>query len=197
MASRETKKRNVSTPGRKGERTTQKTTRPDDNPDPITGAPGSHPIGVGAGAAAGGAVGAAVGSVIPGPGSLIGAAIGVVVGALGGGAAGKAIGEAIDPTAEDAYWRENLQDRPYYDKDYTFDRDYAPAYGFGYAMRHQFPDRTFDSCETDLAREWDRARGKSRLDWERARPAVQDAYTRYDVVKRERAKDEARRHPGM
>jgi hypothetical protein len=50
------------------------------NLDPITGAPGAHPVGVGLGAAAGGiaggiAAGAAVGTVAAGPvGTVVGAA---------------------------------------------------------------------------------------------------------------------------
>src|SRR3954469_20482519 len=74
-------------------------TSKDMNPDPITGAPGSHPVGTGVGAAGGGAAGAAIGSMA-GP---IGTAVGAVVGAVAGGLAGKGAAEAIDPTAEDAY----------------------------------------------------------------------------------------------
>ena len=63
------------------------------NPDPITNAPGSHPIETGIGAAVGGAVsGAAVGSVA-GP---VGTAIGAAAGAIAGGYAGKGIGELIE-----------------------------------------------------------------------------------------------------
>jgi uncharacterized protein YcfJ len=108
---------------------------PDRNPDPISGAPGSHPTGVGIGAAAGGltgvgaaiAAGAATGSVA-GP---VGTAIGAIVGAVAGGYAGKAIGEAHDPTEDDTYWRDEHKNRPYYKSDYDYDRDLAPAYRFG------------------------------------------------------------------
>src|SRR6187399_1089670 len=72
----------------------------DANRDPITGAPGSHPVGTGLGAAAGGmAAGAAAGSVAGPAGTVIGAA----VGAVAGGLAGKGIAEKIDPTIEEAY----------------------------------------------------------------------------------------------
>src|SRR3982751_4572243 len=65
----------------------------DSNPDPITGAPGSHPIGTGIGAAGGGiAAGAAIGS-FAGP---VGTVIGAVVGAVAGGLAGKGVAEMID-----------------------------------------------------------------------------------------------------
>ncbi len=67
----------------------------DANRDPITGEPGSHPVGTGLGAAAGGAAaGAAVGTVA-GP---VGTGIGAAVGAVAGGLAGKAAGEHFNPT---------------------------------------------------------------------------------------------------
>ena len=79
---------------------TDKTRQAGTNPDPITGAPGAHPVGVGLGAAAGGiaggiAAGAAVGTVAAGPvGTVVGAAVGAVAGGLGG----KAVAEHFDPT---------------------------------------------------------------------------------------------------
>src|SRR3954465_6822647 len=89
----------------------------DRNPDPITGAPGSHPIGTGIGAAGGGAAGAAIGAAIgataTGPAAPVGAVVGAVVGAIAGGLAGKGAAEAVNPTAEDAYWRDNYKNRPY------------------------------------------------------------------------------------
>ena len=75
---------------------------PDANRDPLTGAPGSHPIGTAAGAVAGAvAAGAAAGTLAAGP---IGTVVGAAVGALAGGLAGKGIAEMIDPTVEDRYW---------------------------------------------------------------------------------------------
>ena len=94
--------------------------------DPITGAPGAHPVGTGVGAAAGGAAGAAIGSMA-GP---LGTALGAVIGAVVGGLSGKGVAEAIDPTAHDAHWRENYEREPYHQPGYTYD-DYAPAYGVG------------------------------------------------------------------
>ena len=89
----------------------------DANRDPLTGAPGAHPVGAGVGAAAGGATGAAIGSVV-GP---LGTALGAVIGAVAGGLAGKATAEAIDPTVEDAYWRDRYVSEPYYRDGYTYD----------------------------------------------------------------------------
>src|SRR5438105_6879453 len=94
---------------------TRRTDAPkDSNPDAITGAPGSHPVGTGIGAAAAGAAGAAIGSAIPGVGTAVGGAIGTVVGAVAGGLAGKGVAEAVNPTEEDAYWRNEYTNRPYY-----------------------------------------------------------------------------------
>ena len=80
------------------------------NRDPITGAPGAHPIGTGVGALAGAAAaGAAVGTIAGPIGTLAGAA----AGSIAGGLAGKGVAEAVDPTREDAYWRENYSAQSY------------------------------------------------------------------------------------
>jgi hypothetical protein len=150
----------------------------DANPDPITGAPGSHPVGTGLGAAAAGAAGAAIGSVVPGVGTAIGGAIGAVVGAVGGGYAGKAVAEAIDPTTEDAYWRENYKSRDYA-AGATYD-EYRPAYQYGWESRTKYQGRKFDEVESDLGRDWDRAKGSSNLGWEKAKHATRDAWHRVE-----------------
>ena len=81
------------------------------NLDPITKAPGAHPVGVGVGTAAGGvAAGAVAGTLATGPiGTVVGAAVGAVVGAMGG----KAVAEHLVPTIETQYWRENDAEQPY------------------------------------------------------------------------------------
>ena len=147
----------------------------DANRDPLTGAPGSHPVGTGVGAALGGAAaGAAVGTVAGPVGTVAGAAVGAIVGGL----AGKGVAEAIDPTSEATYWRENYKTRPYA-KDASFD-DYGPAYGYGVSSYVKYPGRSFDDVESDLSRDWDTARGKSSLRWENARNATRDAWERLD-----------------
>jgi phage tail tape-measure protein len=143
------------------------------NRDPITNAPGAHPIGTGIGALAGGAVaGAAAGTVVGPVGTLVGAA----VGAVAGGLAGKGIAEQIDPTVEEAYWRENFEARPYA-KNAKFE-DYAPAYGYGATAYTKYPDRKFEDIDEDLSKEWNAARGNSTLGWSDARPATRDAWNR-------------------
>lgn len=170
---------------------------PNPHPDPITGAPGAHPVGVGVGAAAGATAGAIAGSVIPGAGTLLGAAIGTIVGAFGGGLAGKGVAEAIDPSVEDVYWRDNLSRRPYYNDQYTYDVDYAPAYGYGYVTRPDYTQGNFDEHERKLAEKWDKVKGKSRLTWDQARYAVSDAWNRYDENYRPTVDESARDQSGM
>jgi phage tail tape-measure protein len=147
----------------------------DRNPDPITGAPGSHPVGTGVGAAGAGAAGAAIGAMAGPVGAVAGAAIGAVVGGL----AGKGVAEAIDPTVESAYWRENYTSRPYYDANTTYD-EYEPAYRYGWESRARHQGKRWEDVETDLGRSWDTTRGNSRLEWERAKHATRDAWHRVE-----------------
>ena len=148
----------------------------DMNRDPITGEPGSHPVGTGVGGAGGAVLGAALGA----PFGPIGALIGGAIGAVAGGAAGHEVGERVDPTGETEYWRNEHKARPYFDKSRTFD-DYEPAYRYGWESRSQYRDRTWDtSLENDLERGWEKAKGKSALAWDKAKDAVRDSWDRTD-----------------
>lgn len=144
------------------------------NRDPISGAPGSHPVGTGIGAALGGAAAGAVTGTLAGP---VGAVVGAAVGAVIGGLAGKDAAEMIDPTREDAYWREHYSGRPYVERGANFD-DYGPAYGFGIQSIGQYPGRTFDDAEPEMSHKWTTSRGKSSLEWDAAKHAVRDAWHR-------------------
>lgn len=149
----------------------------DMNPDPITGAAGSHPVGVGVGGVAGGAAAGALAGTVFGPiGTLVGAAAGVVVGAV----AGKGVAERIDPTGETEYWREEHKNRDYIDGDRDFDRDYSAAYGLGLQGREKYAGRSWDESEGDLQRDWDSSRGSSTLEWNQARDAARDSWDRAD-----------------
>jgi hypothetical protein len=143
------------------------------NPDPITGAPGSHPVGTGLGAAAGGAAaGAAVGTVAGPVGTLAGAAVGAVVGGL----AGKGVAEKVNPTREDTYWRENHVRQPYANgRPYD---DYGPAYATGYKGYEKYGSTgsSFDDREGDLRKEYESSGAK--LAWQDARPASRAAWQR-------------------
>jgi hypothetical protein len=148
---------------------------PDANRDPITGEPGSHPVGTGVGAAAGGiAAGAAAGTVAAGP---IGTLVGAAAGAVAGGLAGKAVAEHFDPTAEDAYWRQNFEREPYFQNGMTYD-DYGPAYRLGYESRGRYSGANFDDIDNDLMRDYENSRGTSRLSWDHAKHAVRAAWNR-------------------
>lgn len=148
--------------------------RKNSNPDPITGAPGAHPVGTGLGAALGGAAAGAATGTVAGP---VGTVIGAVAGAIVGGLAGKGVAEVIDPTAETAYWRENYASRPYVESGAQFD-DYGPAYVYGMNSSTKFADHSFDDIEPDLGRDWLGSRGNSSLSWERAREASRDSWER-------------------
>lgn len=149
----------------------------DMNRDPITGTPGSHPLGTGVGAAGGAVAGAAVGAIF-GP---IGALVGGAVGAIGGGAAGHAVAERVDPTGEAEYWRSTYSSRPYYNSSYDYETDYAPAYAYGSDARARYGNRAWDNeVESDLRSGWEKAKMKSRLAWEDAKDAVRDAWDRDD-----------------
>lgn len=143
------------------------------NLDPITDAPGAHPVGTGLGAAAGGAAAGAAAGVLGGP---VGAVAGAVIGAVAGGLGGKAVAESINPTAEEAYWRENYHREPYYEAGRTYD-DYAPAYRLGLHGRTSY-EGEFGDVENRLASDWDSRRESSNLTWFQARSASRAAWDR-------------------
>jgi hypothetical protein len=158
-----------------------RTNDPVRNPDPITKAPGAHPVGTGIGAAAGGAAGiggaiaagAAMGTVA-GP---VGTAVGAAVGAVAGGLIGKGVAEGVNPTAEEKYWRQTYASRPYVTAGTPYDQ-YGPAYKYGWESHARHSGKSFDEIETDLARDWDKSKGKSSLKWDQAKPASRDAWDR-------------------
>lgn len=144
------------------------------NRDPLTNAPGAHPVGTGVGAAVGGiAAGAAAGTVV-GP---IGTVVGAAVGAVAGGLFGKGVAEGLDPTVEDAYWRENYHTRPYAERDARYER-YQPAYRHGWEGRSRLGAQSWADSEDQLRSEWEAHPDSLGLDWESAKGAVRDAYDR-------------------
>ena len=141
--------------------------------------------GVGAvvgGAAGGVAGGAAAGAAVGGMTGPVGAAVGAAVGAVAGAVAGRMA--KADPEAEDAYWRDNYTGRPYVEQGSSYD-DYSPAYRYGVDAHSRYPNRSFDEIEPDLSRDWGTSRGRSSLEWERAKHATRDAWQRVsDKVER-------------
>lgn len=157
-----------------------------ENRDPITGAPGSHPVGTGAGAAAGGlagaggaaAIGAATGTAVGGP---VGTVAGAAVGAVAGGLIGKGVAEGVNPTEEDAYWRNQYRQEPYYESNYNYD-DYAGAYRTGYEGYGRWgrAGKRYEDVEPELKSDYERNYGKSKLSWDKARHATRAAWHRFD-----------------
>jgi len=151
--------------------------RAEANRDPITGAPGAHPVGTGVGATGGAVAGAAVGAI----GGPIGAAVGLVAGAVAGGLAGKGVAEKMDPTVEDTYWKTNYSKRPYVDRDTAYDT-YRMAYQTGYQGRNQYPGKSYDEVEADLRRDYEKSKGNANLTWDKAKHATRDAWNRFETA---------------
>lgn len=91
------------------------------------------------------------------------------------------VADLIDPAGEEAYWRENFEAQPYYERGYHYD-DYHPAYRIGWEGRARYEGRSFEEVERELEAEYNRSRGGSRLDWERSRHAARAAWERFDAT---------------
>jgi hypothetical protein len=164
---------------------------PDSNPDPITGESGARPVGTGVGAAGAGTIGTAVGVAVGGP---IGGVVGAVIGSVAGGLLGKGVAETLDPTVEDDYWRQNYSNRPYVERDYTYD-DYSPAYRTGYEGYSTYSQQgmSYQDAEPHLRQRYEQDYGSSRLHWDKARHASQDAWYRIEETSANRTTDRDRR----
>jgi hypothetical protein len=157
---------------------TNKIRNKDENPDPLTGAPGAHPVGTGVGALAGGAAAGAAAGTVAGP---VGTAAGAIVGAIAGGLAGKAAAEKIDPTAEEAYWKENFRRQPGYEQGRSYE-DYAPFHRVAREGRARFGNRPFEEVEAELQLIYIEIRGDNPLTWEQGRHQVRAAWNRLDEL---------------
>lgn len=127
-------------------------------------------VGGAAGGIAGGAAAGALAGGLTGP---AGAAVGAVVGAVAGAVMGR---KAADPAVEETYWRENFASRPYASGS-TYD-EFQPAFRYGVDSYSKYPNRAFEDIEPELGREWGGVRGRSSLDWEKAKHATRDAWHR-------------------
>jgi len=144
------------------------------NVDPLTGAPGSHPVGTGVGAAGGGVAGAAIGAAIGGP---VGAAAGAVVGGIAAAYGAHGVAEAINPTTEEKYWRKHHGKQPYAKKNVSYE-DYAAAYRTGYEGFHKYPGKAYEEIEDDLALDYERHKAGEALPWDHARHTVHAAWAK-------------------
>src|SRR5690349_5427695 len=95
------------------------------------------------------------------------------------GAGGKGLAGLIDPTLEESYWRSNYMREPYYERGYNFE-DYHPGFRTGWEGRRRYENRRFEEVERELAREYQRNRGASRLEWAKNRHAARAAWERFD-----------------
>lgn len=157
----------------------------DTNPDPITHAPGSHPVATGVGAAAAGAAGAAIGSIVPGIGTVIGGVVGAIAGSVGGGYAGKAVGEMIDPTGDEEYWREHHKSRPGAKGDADYDA-YRPAYQYGASLADRSDTASYD--EKAVRSEWESHPSAHGLSYDAAKDVIQDEFKRKVQIREDRSR---------
>lgn len=86
------------------------------------------------------------------------------------------------PPIESDYWRQQYATRPYYTEETDFE-SIQPAYEYGESLHSRFGGKSFEEAEDDVRAEWEKLIGSkkqvgTRLGWEQARPAIQDAYER-------------------
>lgn len=146
--------------------------RGDRNPDPITDAPGAHPIETGVGATLAGVAAGALAGALGGP---LGAVAGAIAGgAAVGGVAGHAVGELIDPTLEDNWisdYAKSQANPPTEAERETLRR----AFRFGTASQANYSSTDFREVENDLRRDWESRESAS---WEIVREAVRVGFDR-------------------
>ena len=133
----------------------------------------AHELGGALGMTAVGVAGGILGAVAGPIGMVAGAAIG---GALGG-VTGEEIAREVNPTVEEKYWGENYHARPYIVAGHDYE-SYRPAYRAGIDGYMASPNESFDQLEPSLRNNWNISRGNSKLEWNEARPAAQDAFSR-------------------
>jgi hypothetical protein len=82
---------------------------------------------------------------------------------------------------EESFWRSQYRSRPYVTYGGKVE-DYLPAYRYGIDASVQFPEKSFKDMEETLARNWNRAKGKSSLKWAKAKLAAEDSWTRMKEI---------------
>jgi len=90
------------------------------------------------------------------------------------------VGE-VDPTVEDAYWQSQYSKQEYVERDAPYSA-YQPAYRTGYEGHSKYPGKKFAEVETNLQRDYEKAKGSSTLTWEKARNATRDAWNRVEMA---------------
>lgn len=141
-----------------------------------------HVLGAGACALAGGVLLGGLGYLPFGPPGLV---AGVVAGVALGALLGHRLSESADPRGDLGHFEQIYRRAEYYVEGMTWD-DYAPAYGLAldaYARRQRDPELVAAELEAD----WRSLRGRSRLEWAQAYPAIQHAWRQ--LSERERAQE--------
>lgn len=82
-----------------------------------------------------------------------------------------------DWASEELYWRDNYQQRPYFESGRDFDY-YQPAYRFGFDARERYEGDEWNDIESDLSRDWDDYKDRGRSTWQQVKDAVRDAWDR-------------------
>jgi hypothetical protein len=90
----------------------------------------------------------------------------------------KATPQQLDWKAEETFWRDSWQSRPYASADRGFEY-YRPAYRYGFESAQKYRGREFSDVETELRSGWERYehRGETTT-WEMIKDAVRDAWNR-------------------
>ncbi|TWH99726.1 hypothetical protein IP90_03034 [Luteimonas cucumeris] len=144
-----------------------------------------HILSTGGATLGGGVVGAVIGAVVGGtPGLTLGAVAGGALGAI----AGEHLSEAADTRGDLGHFQQVFHTMEYYVDGMTWD-DYKPAYRYGldtYATRGGQP---FAQASAQLAQDWPRVRGESRLEWPQAQAAVAHAWRELDDNLQARGRD--------
>lgn len=122
-------------------------------------------------------------------GTPLGGAGGAIIGAIFGGIifgmVGVLLAHRVRPDDEWEYWRNEHAFRPYYNDKFQFERDYLPAYRFGYQSRRHYFGQTIDEAEAKIRWEWEAEKDDSQLNWATARQVISDAWARYDAKRAE------------
>jgi hypothetical protein len=81
----------------------------------------------------------------------------------------------VHGSLEREYWRAQYLERDYVEASHGF-RDYEPAFRYGWELRAGYGEHDWRRDEARLAAGWERFKGDCPLSWEKAAPAVFDAY---------------------
>ena len=150
-------------------------------PDVAAGPLGAHPVGTGLGAVAGGAAAGALAGTVAGP-------VGTVA---GGWRAPWLVAWPVTrspsrstPPPRRLTGARTTRPGPTSPAGQPFD-EYGPAYRYGVDTYGRYEGRSFEQAEPELMRDWDRAKGTSKLTWENAKHATRDSWQRLsDFVER-------------